>query len=62
MRLSSRLQKDFLVSTLRTQVGILKNALDGIECTCDVDTEFVDESIRRVETGLRRLRKVAHYK
>jgi hypothetical protein len=62
VRLTSRLQKDFLVSTLRTQVSILKNALDGIECECDVDTAFVDESIRRVETGLRKLRKVARYK
>ena len=60
VKLTSRLQKDFLVSTLRTHMSILKNALDGIEYANDVDSDFIDESLKRVEVGLRKLRKVAH--
>lgn len=54
------MRKDFLASGLRYQLNILECALDDLESNSgDVDACFVDESLKRVEINLRRLRRAS---
>ena len=62
MRLASRLQKDYVVSNLRFHLYILKTTLEDIEQEeRQIDYDFVKESIRHVEVGLRKLRKITSH-
>jgi hypothetical protein len=52
----SSLQKDFVASHLHSQLITLQQLLDDIESSEDSGYDYALESLRRVETDLRKLR------
>ena len=52
----STLHKDYLASGLRSQVGTLCQLLDSIENKHDAEYGYALESLRRVESDLRKIR------
>ena len=52
-----RIYLDLVVSWLRSEVARLIHVLKTIEDTGDYHDEFINESIKTVESGLRRIRK-----
>ena len=57
IRTMSSLQKDFVASSLRSQVAALRNVLETIENSDRPEDVYVMESINRVEKELRRVRR-----
>ncbi len=60
MKLSSTLQKDFVASSLRHQLSIIRTALESIEGAESSDDDFIQESLKQVEIGIRKLRKITN--
>lgn len=56
-RETSNLYKDYVVSNLRSQLTTLKDVIEHIEATEIIDEDYFDFSLRRVSSGLKRLRK-----
>ena len=50
--------RDFFVSFLRSQLGILQSVLAEIENSDRLEGGYVEESLKRVEKGLHRFRKL----
>ena len=50
--------RDFFVSFLRSQLGILQSVLAEIENSDRLESGYVEESLKRVEKGLHRFRKL----
>ena len=57
-RIPSNLYLDMVVSHLREQVITLHKILESVERSHSYDDEFINESIKSVESELRRLRKL----
>ena len=57
VRTMSSLQKDFVASSLRSQVAALHDVLETIEDSDQCGDVCVTESIKRVEKELRRVRR-----
>jgi len=53
----SNLYTDMVVSHLRSQIVAMHNVLETIERTHNYEDDYIAESIKTVETELRRLRK-----
>ncbi len=53
----SSLHRDFIASFLRSQLGTLQSVLAEIENSDRLEDGYVEESLRRVEKELHRLRK-----
>ena len=54
----SMVRKDFVASHLRSQLNRLQNVLDNIEEENKVECDFAAQSLKEVETGLRKIRKI----
>lgn len=54
----SGLQKDFVVSFLRSQLVSLRGVLETIEDSCRLEDSYVKESLNRLEKELRQARKL----
>jgi len=54
---SQRIYLELVVSWLRSEVAQLTHALERMEQTDNYHDEFVCESIKTAETGIRRIRK-----
>ena len=54
---SQRIYLDLLTSWLRSEIARLTHVLKTIEDTGDYHDEFIQESIKATEIGLRRIRK-----
>jgi len=54
----SMVRKDFVASHLRSQLNRLQNVLDNIEEENRVECDFATESLKEVETNLRKIRKI----
>ena len=54
----SMVRKDFVASHLRSQLHRLQNVLDNIEEENRVECDFATESLKEVETNLRKIRKI----
>ena len=50
--------RDFFVSFLRSQLGILQNVLAEFENSDRLEGGYIEESLKRVEKGLHRFRKL----
>ncbi|MCF7877178.1 MAG: hypothetical protein K9M14_02500 [Candidatus Omnitrophica bacterium] len=50
------LHKDFVVSSLYSQLSVLNQLLDDFENSKITESDYAIESLRRVESGLRKLR------
>ena len=50
--------RDFFASFLRSQLGILQSVLAEIENSDRLEGDYVEESLKRVEKGLHRFRKL----
>lgn len=48
---------DLVASHLRSQIVMLNNVLETIERNHNYEDDYISESIRTVEQGLRRLRR-----
>ncbi|MCF7916881.1 MAG: hypothetical protein K9L61_03800 [Candidatus Omnitrophica bacterium] len=51
------LHKDFIVSSLYSQLSILNQLLDNFENSKMTESDYAVESLRRVEFGLRKIRE-----
>ena len=58
MEKMSGLRKDFIASHLRNQLATIKAVLDTIESSDRVEGDYCDESLKRVATNVRQLRKL----
>ena len=58
VKIMTSLHKDFVASFLRSQLAALQNVLNSIENSDRVEDGYVEESLRRVEKELHRLRKM----
>jgi hypothetical protein len=54
----SMMRKDFVASYLRSQLNRLQDVLDNIEEENKVECGFATDSLREVETSLRKIRKM----
>jgi len=54
----SMVRKDFVASHLRSQLNRLQNVLDNIEEENKVECDFAAQSLKEVETSLRKIRKI----
>lgn len=54
---SQKIYLDLVVSWLRSEIAKLTHVLQTIEDTSDYHDEFIHESIKASEIGLRRVRK-----
>ena len=52
---------DLLVNWLRSEIARLTHVLKTIEDTGDYHDEFIQESIKATEAGLRRIRKFIEF-
>ena len=57
-QMMSMMRKDFVASYLRSQLNRLQDVLDNIDGENKVECGFATESLRKVETSLRRIRKM----
>ena len=55
----SGLCKDFIVTHIRSQMNILENVISNIEGSCNLEDEYIDESLKKVETNIKQLRKLS---
>ena len=58
MQSMSMMRKDFVASYLRSQLNRLQDVLDNIEEENKVECGFATDSLREVETSLRKIRKM----
>ncbi len=58
MNMMSPIRKDFLASTLRSQLGRLSSILNNIEEERVVDVECASDSLKEVESNLRQIRRL----
>ena len=58
MQSMSMMRKDFVASYLRSQLNRLQDVLDNIEEENKVECGFATDSLRDVETSLRKIRKM----
>jgi hypothetical protein len=58
MQLMSMMRKDFVASCLRSQLNRLQDVLNNIEEESKVEGDFATDSLREVETSLRKIRKM----
>ncbi len=58
MQLMSMMRKDFVASYLRSQLNRLQDVLNNIEEESKVECDFATDSLREVETSLRKIRKM----
>lgn len=58
MQSMSMMRKDFVASYLRSQLNRLQDVLDNIEEESKVECDFATDSLREVETSLRKIRKM----
>lgn len=58
MQSMSMMRKDFVASYLRSQLNRLQDVLDNIEEESKVECGFAADSLREVETSLRKIRKM----
>lgn len=54
----STIRRDFVASHLRSQITRLQAVLDNIENEERVDCGYTDESLKEIEEGLRKIRKL----
>jgi hypothetical protein len=57
MRMLSSLRKDYIASHLRSQLNTLLSVLQTIEDSELIEDDYTDESLKRVEINIRRLRR-----
>ena len=58
MQSMSMMRKDFVASYLRSQLNRLQDVLDNIEEESKVECDFATDSLKEVETSLRKIRKI----
>jgi len=58
VRNMSSLQKDFIASSLRSQVATLHSVLETIENSERLENDYIGESLSRVVKELYRIRKL----
>jgi len=58
MQTMSSIRKDFVATHIRVQLERLRNILESVE-ECDaVDSTYAEESLRRIESDIRSIRKI----
>lgn len=56
MKKITKLNEDYLASNIRCQVSTLESVLDNIANYQSYEEEYIEESLKRVESDLRKLR------
>lgn len=58
MQTMLNMRKDFIASHLRSQVDKLLAVLHNLEDSNEVEVDYTNETLRKVETDLRQIRKL----
>jgi glutamine amidotransferase-like uncharacterized protein len=58
MSIISGIHMDYVVSYLRAQLGTINGVLQCIENTNGMEVSYIKESLKRVESDIKKVRKV----